>query len=246
MMPLLLRCVVCFAVGSIPFAIISMLGTSIDIRKVGSGNPGFNNVLRVDKKRAVLALVGDMGKGCLAVWLVYRYFPLPSVPLGLDAVALGWIYGFAVVLGHCFSPLLKFNGGKGIATSGGVMLVLYPLWAVVALAYFSAARITLGKRKAREAGTIASLTTWMLFTILMLAFVGRQHAYYALVMTLFLEGRHKKNLSSLLAAPAGSDMAAEQLRSKAPAKMDSGPGSRFEEDGRTEDRVGEGIEQGRV
>ncbi len=179
-----------------------MLGTGIDIRKVGSGNPGFNNVLRVDKRRAVLALIGDMGKGYVAVWLVWRLFPVPSIPHNLDLVALGWIYGFAAVLGHCYSPFLKFNGGKGIATSGGVMLALYPRWAVIALVYFSLARIVLGKRKVREAGTIASLTTWLLFTILMLSFAGQQDTFYALVMTMFLIGRHKKNLAALLSTPA--------------------------------------------
>ena len=52
-----------FLIGAIPFAVVAMLGSGIDIRKVGSGNPGFNNVLRVDKKRAVLALIGDLGAG---------------------------------------------------------------------------------------------------------------------------------------------------------------------------------------
>jgi acyl phosphate:glycerol-3-phosphate acyltransferase len=207
-MPILLRCLVCFAIGALPFAVISMLGSGIDIRKVGSGNPGFNNVLRVSKKRAVLALLGDMGKGCLAVWLVGRHFAVSFFPYHLDPVALGWLYGFAVTLGHCFSPFLKFNGGKGIATSGGVMLVLYPRWAAIALAYFTLVRIALGKRKSREAGTMASLTAWMLFTFLMAGFVGPRDAFYALVMTVFLTGRHKKNVGNLLGTPAASDTAA--------------------------------------
>src|SRR6516225_6058219 len=121
MMPILGRLLVCFAIGSIPFAVIAMLGSGIDIRKVGSGNPGFNNVLRVSKGRAVMALIGDMGKGYLAVWLVYRLFHLPG-----NDISMGWLYGFAAVVGHCYSPFLRFSGGKGIATSGGVMLVLYP------------------------------------------------------------------------------------------------------------------------
>ena len=82
------------------------------------------------------------------------------------------------------------------------MLALYPRWAVIALVYFSLARIVLGKRKVREAGTIASLTTWLLFTILMLSFAGQQDTFYALVMTMFLIGRHKKNLAALLSTPA--------------------------------------------
>src|SRR5215470_6359288 len=150
MQVIVLRLLVCFAIGSIPFAVIAMLGTGIDIRKVGSGNPGFNNVLRVSKGRAVLALIGDMGKGYLAVWLVYRMFHLPG-----DGVALGWLFGFAAVLGHCYSPFLKFNGGKGVATSAGVVLVLYPRWALVALAYFAIFRVVAGKLNWREAGARA-------------------------------------------------------------------------------------------
>ncbi|HEV2494286.1 MAG TPA: glycerol-3-phosphate acyltransferase [Terriglobia bacterium] len=211
MTALILRMLFCFLAGSIPFAVLAMVGSGVDIRKVGSGNPGFNNVLRVNKARAVLALLGDMGKGFVAVWLVLHAWPMRAVTPGehlgiLNPVTLGWAYGFAAVLGHCFSPFLKFGGGKGIATSGGVMLVLYPLWAAIALAYFTAARITAGKLKWREAGTIASLTTWVLFSLLMLAFVGGHDALAAALMTLFLIWRHKKNLGKLLTPAAVNDV----------------------------------------
>ena len=207
MAPLLLRLAICFVAGSIPFAVLAMAGSGVDIRKIGSGNPGFNNVLRVSKARAVLALIGDMGKGFVAVWLVLHVWPASSVAAGgaswpEGVVTLGWAYGFAAVLGHCFSPFLKLSGGKGVATSGGVMLVLYPAWAVIALAYFTAARITAARLKWREAGTIASLTTWVLFTLLMLGFVGRADAFYAAAMTLFLAWRHRQNLQRLLGSSA--------------------------------------------
>ncbi|HUI40715.1 MAG TPA: glycerol-3-phosphate acyltransferase [Terriglobia bacterium] len=195
---ILLRLLVCFALGAIPFAVISMMGSGVDIRKVGSGNPGFNNVLRVSKGRAIVALIGDMGKGYLAVWMVLKEWPLADP--WPSAVGWAWLCGFAAVLGHCFSPLLRFNGGKGIATSGGVMLVLYPLWAVLALAYFGAARVTMGKLKWREAGALASLSTWLLFTLLMFIFVGRVDATYSAVLTLFLAWRHQNNLRHLAAA----------------------------------------------
>lgn len=205
MIALVVRLIVCFLIGSIPFAVLAMLGSGVDIRQVGSGNPGFNNVLRVNKARAVLALIGDMGKGFLAVWLAVHAWPMlnltPAAAMPDSLVTLGWLYGFAAVLGHCFSPFLRFHGGKGIATSGGVMLVLYPMWAVIALAYFTVARIAAGKLKWREAGTIASLTTWLLFTLLMLSFVGRLDALLAALMTVFLVWRHKKNLRNLASVP---------------------------------------------
>src|SRR5262245_35632852 len=91
-----------FLIGSIPFAKIAMIGTGIDITKVGSKNPGFNNVLReshrgYSKWRAAVTLIGDIGKGCVAVWLFGPH----------------WLIVIAPVIGHCWSPWLRFNGGKG-------------------------------------------------------------------------------------------------------------------------------------
>jgi glycerol-3-phosphate acyltransferase PlsY len=183
------RFIICFLLGSIPFAVLAMMGSGVDIRTVGSGNPGFNNVLRVNKWRAVLTLIGDLGKGYFAVWLASH---------GAHGVALGWLFGFGAILGHCFSPFLKFNGGKGIATSAGVMLQLYPLFAAVALFFFVVMRVAGSKLKWPEAGAMASMTTWVLFVVLMLAFVHTQDAVYAALMTLFLGWRHKKNFRNLL------------------------------------------------
>lgn len=182
----------CFIAGSIPFAVLAMMGSGIDIRRVGSGNPGFNNVLRVSKGRAVVALIGDLGKGFLPVWFFYH------VQHPGDGITLGWVCGFAAVLGHCYTPFLKFNGGKGIATSAGVILVLYPAWAAAALGVFGMVRVTGSRLKWKEAGAIASMSTWAFFTLLMLALVGGQDAFYAGLMTLFLTWRHKKNFQNLL------------------------------------------------
>lgn len=178
-----------FLIGSIPFAVIAMIGSGIDIRKVGSGNPGFNNVLRVSKSRAVVALLGDMGKG-LAPALLFH-------DAAGDPAAYGWLYGFAAVFGHCYSPFLKFNGGKGIATSAGVMLGLYPMWAGAALAFFVVIRV-LGSRKTwPEAGAIASLATWLFFALLTYFYVDMLAFRNALLMTLFLTWRHRTNIRNL-------------------------------------------------
>jgi glycerol-3-phosphate acyltransferase PlsY len=185
------RLAICFFAGSIPFAVLAMLGSGIDIRRVGSGNPGFNNVLRVNKWRAVLTLAGDLGKGFLAVWLCLRTG---------DGLLAGWLYGFAAVLGHCYSPFLRFNGGKGVATSAGVMLVLYPRWAALALVLFTVVRITGSRRKWKEAGAVGSLSAWVAFTVSMLVFVGARDALIAAAMTMFLAWRHRKNFQNLLAS----------------------------------------------
>lgn len=196
---MLIRIIICFAFGSVPFAVIAMAGSGLDIRKVGSGNPGFNNVLRVSKWRAVIALAGDMGKGVVALLLVRH---------GAHGVWQLWAFGFAAILGHCYSPFLKFKGGKGIATSAGVMLVLYWLFAVISLAYFVGARLVCGKKlKLKEAGAIASLSSWILFFLFMLVFRTPVDALCAGVIAAFLFWRHKSNLAHIFAkrdaAPAG-------------------------------------------
>lgn len=196
---------VSFIAGSIPFAVLAMAGSGIDIRRVGSGNPGFNNVLRVSKGRAVIALIGDVSKGYLPVW----YFCQVRHPG--DAVALGWIFGFAAVLGHCYSPFLKFKGGKGIATSAGVMLILYPVWAAAAIAAFVVVRLTGSRMKWKEAGAIASISCWIFFAILILVLVSGREAIYAGLMALFLAWRHKKNFRNLFgAAPKPASLAGQR------------------------------------
>ncbi|PYV18478.1 MAG: hypothetical protein DMG21_04745 [Acidobacteria bacterium] len=193
---LALRMLVCFALGSIPFAVLAMAGTGIDIRRVGSGNPGFNNVLRVSKLRAVVALVGDVGKGVLALWLVTHAWPV-RLETGM---VFGWLFGFAAVLGHCYSPLLKFHGGKGIATSGGVMVVLYPGLAAIAIAFYFVARLAGSFLKWNERGMIASLSSWALFTVILFILRGPAEGGLAAGMTLFLAWRHRKNFQNLISS----------------------------------------------
>ncbi len=195
---LLIPFLICFVAGSIPFAVLAMAGSGIDIRKVGSGNPGFNNVLRVSKGRAVIALIGDMGKGYLPIWYFLHVRHLAG---GMET---GWILGFAAVLGHCYSPFLKFNGGKGIATSSGTMLVLYPLYAAAGLVVFVTLRLTGSKLKWKEAGAIASISTWFFFALLILVLASAREAFYAALMALFLAWRHKKNFQNLFGAKPAS------------------------------------------
>jgi glycerol-3-phosphate acyltransferase PlsY len=186
---LIVEALVAFAIGSIPFAVLAMMGSGIDIRKVGSGNPGFNNVLRVNKRRAALTLAGDMLKGYLPVALFYQ----PQT----DPYFHGWLLGFAAVFGHCYSPFLKFNGGKGIATSAGVMLRLFPLLAVAGLVFFVTVRVTGSRFRVPEAGAIASIATWLFFTLLAYLYANSFSVRMALMMTVFLTWRHKSNIREL-------------------------------------------------
>ncbi len=186
---ILLKLLASFVIGAIPFAVIAMWRSGTNIQDIGSGNPGFNNVLRFSKKRALISLVGDIGKGFLPVWLFYD----PS-----NYVNLAWLYAMGAVFGHCYSPFLRFRGGKGIATSAGAMLAIYPLTAVSGLVVFVAVRL-LGIRLAlNERGAVASLLTWVYFAVALHFMAGMPHTKYAMLMTLFLFWRHKSNIRRML------------------------------------------------
>ena len=78
--------------------------------------------------------------------------------------------------------------------------MLYPLWAAISLAYFVVARVLMGRLKWREAGALASLTTWVVFTALMAGLVGWRDAGWAAALTVFLAWRHSGNLRRLASA----------------------------------------------
>ncbi|MBL8476598.1 MAG: glycerol-3-phosphate 1-O-acyltransferase PlsY [Methyloversatilis sp.] len=121
-----LALVIGYAFGCIPFAVItSRIFGLADPRTYGSGNPGATNVLRSgNRKAAILTLLGDALKGCVAVWVVRA--------LGMgDTTAL--LAGVAAFVGHVFPATLGFRGGKGVATAAGVMLVAVPPAGVIAL-----------------------------------------------------------------------------------------------------------------
>ena len=113
-----------YLLGSVPFGLIlTRLTGAGDLRSIGSGNIGATNVLRTGRKGlAAATLLLDMGKGFLAVWLAWLWFPDWAVLAAMGAF-----------LGHCFPVWLKFNGGKGVATMMGVALGLaWPIGAVYA------------------------------------------------------------------------------------------------------------------
>ncbi len=128
--------VVGYLIGSIPTGFLVAKSRGIDIRAVGSGNIGATNALRILGKRAgVFVLFVDALKGWLAVFVAGRIAPLvlPGAPLDYVRIAAG----IAVILGHNYTCWLHFKGGKGIATSAGVLAALAPWTLVVALSTFA-------------------------------------------------------------------------------------------------------------
>ncbi len=121
-LPLIFLTAAAFALGSIPFGfLIGRAFFHVDIRKSGSGNIGTANALRTfGKAGAALVLVLDMLKGylptALGVWIMTR----PDA----DQIAFPLCLAFGAILGHCFSPWLRFHGGKGVATAVGALCAL--------------------------------------------------------------------------------------------------------------------------
>lgn len=106
-----------YLIGSVNFSIIlSKLIAGKDIRESGSGNAGATNMLRTyGKKMGALTLLLDVLKGVVTVWLVKEFS---------DSLTLAYFAGLFVILGHNFPIYFGFKGGKGVATSLGVVLVL--------------------------------------------------------------------------------------------------------------------------
>lgn len=109
--------------GSIPFGLLVGRFKGIDVRSVGSGNIGATNVTRaLGRPLGLLVLALDAGKGAFAP-LLFGFVDARGAP-GLVAVHAPLFAAALAVVGHCYSPWLRFDGGKGVATTLGVMLVL--------------------------------------------------------------------------------------------------------------------------
>ncbi len=182
---------VAYLIGSISSAIIicRMLGLP-DPREQGSGNPGATNVMRIGgKKAAAITLLGDMLKGLLPVYVAN----LLSLPLELLAAT-----GLAAFFGHLYPVFFHFKGGKGVATSIGVLLGFS--WALgLAVAGTWLLIYKLGKISSLSALVASTLSS------LYAAFIIGDAAIVAaaIVMTVFLLWRHKSNIQRLLAGQEG-------------------------------------------
>jgi glycerol-3-phosphate acyltransferase PlsY len=128
--------VVSYLLGSIPTGFLVAKGRGIDIRTVGSGNIGATNVFRyLGKPAGVFVLLMDALKGWAAVVGLARLVALLLYP-SADAQTREWlgvVAGISAILGHNYTCWLHFKGGKGIATSAGVLAALVPTALVIAL-----------------------------------------------------------------------------------------------------------------
>ncbi len=116
--------IVAYLLGSIPFAyIFTRLATGKDIRRLGSGNGGANNVFReAGIKVAIPVAIFDVGKGTAAVFIAYRLLELPLFKPDIYML----LAALAAIAGHMWSVYLRFKGGNGLSTTFGALAIIMP------------------------------------------------------------------------------------------------------------------------
>ena len=124
-----------YLLGSIPFGLIIAKAHGKDLRKIGSGNIGATNLSRaMGRKWAYFCFILDVSKGLIPMLITAGF--ISSEP-GTAELFLWLIVGVAAVTGHILPVYLKFKGGKGVATSFGVALGLWPYYTICAVATFA-------------------------------------------------------------------------------------------------------------
>lgn len=185
-MPLnILRILVSYLLGSISFSyIVGILWKGIDIRNFGSGNAGATNVFRVlGPLPAGTVLLCDVLKGVASIYL--------GKTSGNEIIML--LCGLAVVIGHNYPVFLRFKGGKGIATSIGVILTISPLWSSILILI---GLIVL--YKTRIVSFSAMVGTVLFPFMFVLVHRTWYHFIFALIITCLALYRHRSNINRLL------------------------------------------------
>lgn len=219
-LPLIITLAAGYFLGSVPTGYLVGRARGLDLRTLGSGNIGATNALRILGKPAGIAvLVVDALKGLLAATLVpalvARWFPSAAVG-ETGAALLGAAGGIGSVLGHNFTCWLRFKGGKGVATSAGVLAGLLP-WAF--LAVLGVFLLTLALTRTVSLGSIAGAVALPIATALW----HRQPLLlgFSVILAALAIWRHRANITRLL---AGTEPRLGQRRD-APPPTPTGPQS---------------------
>ncbi|MCM8783974.1 MAG: glycerol-3-phosphate 1-O-acyltransferase PlsY [Candidatus Omnitrophica bacterium] len=188
----IIKVILAFFIGSFPTGfILTKLLKKTDIRKEGSGNIGATNVWRVTGKiPGVLVLVIDILKG----YLVVRYLTLcEPISSSLSTFEEKLILGFSVILGHTFSIFLKFKGGKGVATTAGVIFALEPKIFFICLIIWSLVFLIF------RYVSLASIITAVLLPLLLLI-INRPFFYilFGVSLALLVSYKHIPNIRRII------------------------------------------------
>jgi len=195
--------VVSYVVGSIPFGLLAGWTRGIDVRKVGSGNIGASNVGRLlGRKYFFVVMSLDLLKSLIPM-LVASYLTAGAArsPM-LYGCWLG--VGFAAILGHMFSLFLKFKGGKGVATSTGVLLGLYPFYTLPGLVTIAVFLVLVYATRYISVGSLGSAVTFPIAYIIIAIVRGWDPLgvqwpllVFALIISAMVIYKHRGNIARL-------------------------------------------------
>ena len=181
--------IIAYLLGSISFSVIfSKKLAGFDVREKGSGNAGTTNVLRtVGKKAAALTLLCDCLKGVIAGKIVKD----------TDSSLLVQLAGIFVVLGHTFPVFFKFKGGKGVATSLGVLLITNWQIGLICLVF---ALILMALTRFVSLGSIAAAILFPVLTVFIHEnyLVPGNYIIFAIIMAILVVFNHRSNVKRLL------------------------------------------------
>ena len=191
MLPAILIIAGAYLIGSVSFAVVVSRAMGLpDPHEYGSGNPGATNVLRTgNRKAAALTLAGDAIKGWLGVFLAQIVAARVGAPEWVVPAA-----AIAVFVGHLYPVFHRFKGGKGVATTAGIVFALHwPLgltllvvWAVMAFGF--------------KISSVAALTAAVLLPLGAFYVFGSTLTAWAMVpIALLLFWRHRTNIAQLMA-----------------------------------------------
>lgn len=182
-MEFLVFAIAAYLLGSIPSGIIvGKLGYNIDIRKHGSGNLGATNTFRVlGVKAGIIVTLADILKGTAATVLPLLF--------GVDVFRLG--IGLFAVLGHTYPLFARFNGGKAVATSGGIILGINPvLFAVIITSFITTLYLS-------KYVSLSSLVTGIIAVIVSIIFQDIGLIVVTAALTIFVFYRHRDNIKRI-------------------------------------------------
>lgn len=185
-----------YLIAAIPFGfLLAKFFAGVDVRKEGSGNIGATNVLRVLKEKApdkakkltIITFALDALKG--AVILLIAMF------LGAEDAVL-WAIAVLSVLGHCYSPFLGFEGGKGVATGFGVLLIMQPIPSIIAVAvWFIAGKVL----KISSLSSLIGLTALIVASYIMYPDVPEIHTHSPIwIIAFVIFYKHVPNIMRLI------------------------------------------------
>lgn len=191
--------IIAYLIGSINFSIIiSKKMAGFDIREKGSGNAGTTNMLRaVGKKAAIITLVCDILKGIISIIIAIL---AGKIIKNLDKALLVQLAGIFVIIGHTFPVFFKFKGGKGIATSLGVLLMINWQIGLICLVF---ALVLIALTKMVSVGSIAA---GILFPVLVI-FINQNYIVessnwsyliFSIIIALLVIFNHRANVQRIL------------------------------------------------